>query len=129
MQDELEDNQEDYHSISNEYWCDLLTTIEVKDNMKMDTNQIKRLATYRESSNYDSNESVRVPCKKRVRNGATPSRKQQGERLRIIMEFSTIAHFARSQECPSKSTCCIALKTVLENVQNRSPSRKYWEDP
>ena len=35
IQYELDDNQEDYRSLTNKYWCDLLSTIEVKDNRKM----------------------------------------------------------------------------------------------
>ena len=42
MQDELEDNHEDYLSILNEEWCDLLSTIEVKENSKRAEDQIKR---------------------------------------------------------------------------------------
>ena len=32
IEDELEDNQEDYCYFTNEYWCDFLSTIEIKDN-------------------------------------------------------------------------------------------------
>ena len=32
--DNLEDNQEEYSSLTHEYWCDLLSTIKVKDNRK-----------------------------------------------------------------------------------------------
>ena len=32
MQDELEESKEDYCSLANEYWCDLLSTIKTKDN-------------------------------------------------------------------------------------------------
>ena len=35
MQDELDDNQEDHQSLAHEYWCDLLSTIQVKDYRKM----------------------------------------------------------------------------------------------
>ena len=34
MWDEMEDNQEDNCSLTYEYWCDLLSTIEVKDNRR-----------------------------------------------------------------------------------------------
>ena len=37
MQDELDDNTEDYRSLTYEYWCDLLSTIEVKDERKRST--------------------------------------------------------------------------------------------
>ena len=63
MQDELEDNKEDYRSLAHEDWCDVLSTIEVKDNRKRDATQIKRLATSRAELNSYRNESVRVPRK------------------------------------------------------------------
>ena len=34
MQDELDDHQEDYHSLNHEEWCDLLYTIQVKYDRK-----------------------------------------------------------------------------------------------
>ena len=45
--------------------------------MKRAANYIKRLATPRESSNSDIDESVRVPHKKRVKTGVIPNRNQQ----------------------------------------------------
>ena len=69
MKDELEDNQEDYRSLVHEYWCDLLSTIEVKDNRKRAVTQINMIATSKLACHYDSNEFIRVPCKKRARTG------------------------------------------------------------
>ena len=34
MQDELDDHQEEYQSLTHEYLCDLLSTIKVKDDRK-----------------------------------------------------------------------------------------------
>ena len=66
MQDELEDNQKDYFSITHEEWCDLLSTMEVNDNIKKAVAQINRLETSKAVPvNYDSNEYVGVPCKNR----------------------------------------------------------------
>ena len=79
MQDELEDNQEAYHSLSHEYWCNLLSTIEVKDSRKRSTTQTKRHATSKAASHSESDESIRVLHKKRVRTGVIPNRKQQGK--------------------------------------------------
>ena len=76
MQDELEDNQEDYHYLTHEDWYDLMPTIEVKDNKKKAATQIKKIATSREASIYDSNKSVRVLRKKKARTGVCF--KQQG---------------------------------------------------
>ena len=75
MQDELEDNHEDYFLITGEEWCDLISTIEVKENRRSSAAQIKRLATSKaELVNSGSDESVTVMHKKRVRTGVLPNR-------------------------------------------------------
>ena len=67
IQDDLEDNQEDYRSLTHEYWCDLLSTIEVKDNRNGSATQIKNIVTSRAASHFDSDESIRVLLKKKAR--------------------------------------------------------------
>ena len=81
MQDDLEDNQEDHCSLTHEFLCDLLSIIKVKDKRERAATQIKRIETSRVASHSDSNESIRVPCKKRDRTGVIPNRKQQGENI------------------------------------------------
>ena len=50
----------------------------MKDNGKRAEAKIKRFATSKPAPvNYDSDESVRILRKKRVRNGVLPNRKQQ----------------------------------------------------
>ena len=63
------DNQEDYRSLAHEDWCDLLLTIEAKDNMKRAKAQIINIASARSTSYPDSEKSVRVPRKKKSRTG------------------------------------------------------------
>ena len=58
--DELYDHPEDYCSLTYEYWCDLLSTIKVKDESKMVSGQINKIAFSRESSLSDSNNSLRI---------------------------------------------------------------------
>ena len=36
MQDELEDKDKDYRSVPHEEWCDILYTMQAKDNRKRD---------------------------------------------------------------------------------------------
>ena len=55
MKDELEDNHEEYCSIYHENWCEILSAIEVKDNMKRDATHINRLVTSKEVSSSDRN--------------------------------------------------------------------------
>ena len=47
MRDELDDHSEDYCSLTYEYWCGLLSTIEVKDKSKRAAVQIKNIASAR----------------------------------------------------------------------------------
>ena len=77
MQDKLEDNQEYLYFLSYEYWCDLLSTIEVKDNSTRDATQINMLTNPKVAYHYDSDESIKVPRKKRVCTDVIPNRKQQ----------------------------------------------------
>ena len=70
MQDKLYDHQEDYNSLTHEDWCDLLSTIEVKDDRKRSSTQIKNITSTREASLSDSDGSVRIPRKKKARLGA-----------------------------------------------------------
>ena len=81
MHDELEENQEEYCSLDHEYWYDLLSTNEVKYNRKSAATQIKRLATSKMVYQYNINEFIRVPHKKRLRNGVIPNRKQKGKKM------------------------------------------------
>ena len=69
MQDEFEDNQEDYLSLTHEDCCDLLSKIEVKDNRKIAATQINNIASDRASSRSDSEGSVRIPRNKKSRTG------------------------------------------------------------
>ena len=66
IHDELEYNQEDCHYLTHEDWCDVLYTIEVKNNRKMAQTQIKRISTSRSSSHYDINEPIRFTCEKKA---------------------------------------------------------------
>ena len=65
----MEDNQEGYRSLTHEDWCDLLSTIKVKDNIKMSVTQINKIDSIRVASHSDSNKSVRIPSKKKTSTG------------------------------------------------------------
>ena len=67
--DELDDNIEDYRSLTYEYWCDLLSTIEVKDERKRAAVYIKKIASTRPASPSNSDESVRIMRRKKAKTG------------------------------------------------------------
>ena len=75
----MEDKHEDYCSIPHEYWYEILFDVEVTDNRKRSAAQIKRLETSKATPvNSDSNDSIKVPCKKKFSTGVLPSLRQHG---------------------------------------------------
>ena len=93
MQDELEDHQEDYHDLTHEDLCDLLSKIEVKDNMKMAITQIKKIASSRSAYLSDSDRSVRTPRKKKSILGASVLQSNKGYHGKATEQHSTQRHF------------------------------------
>ena len=75
MRDELDDHPEDYISLTYEDWCELMSTIEVKYEMKRAAVQIKNIASARAASLYDSEESVRIPRRNKAKTGVLCSNK------------------------------------------------------
>ena len=75
MRDELDDHPEDYRSLTYEDWCDLLYTIEVKDERKIAAVHIKKIASSRAAFISDSNDSMRIPRRKKSNNGVSNSHK------------------------------------------------------
>ena len=75
MRDELEDNQEDYRSLTHEDWCYLLSTIEVKDNSKRAATQFENISSARAASNSDSDGYVRILRKNKARTGVLRNNK------------------------------------------------------
>ena len=75
MRDELEDNQEDYRSLTHEDWCYLLSTIEVKDNSKRAATQFENISSARAASNSDSDGYVRILSKNKARTGVLRNNK------------------------------------------------------
>ena len=69
MRYELDDHTEDYLSLNYEDLCDLLSTIEVKDERKRAAGHIKKIASAREASLSDSNEPMRIPRRRKAKTG------------------------------------------------------------
>ena len=62
----MDDHPEKYFSLTYEYWCDLLSTIEVEDERKRAAVQIKKIASAKSASLSDSNISVTISRKKKA---------------------------------------------------------------
>ena len=69
MRDELEDNQEVYHSLTYEYWCELMSIIKVKDNRKIKATKIKNIYFVKSVAHSYRNTSVRIPGKNKANTG------------------------------------------------------------
>ena len=75
MRDELYDHQEDYFSLTYEYWCDLLSKIEVKDEIKISVVHINNIDSAGASSLSDSDNSMSIPRRKKANTGVLRSKK------------------------------------------------------
>ena len=74
--DEMDSKDKYYISLSYEEWCDLLYTLEDKDNRKMDAAHIKILSIQRNVLDSNSNVRTRLPHKKKDSTGVLLSRKE-----------------------------------------------------
>ena len=75
MRDELDDHPEEYFSLNYEYWWDLLSKIEVKDERKRAAVHIKKIASERAASISNSAKSVNIPKRKKDKTGVLSSNK------------------------------------------------------
>ena len=98
MQDELEDHPVDYSSLNYEYWCDFFSIIEIEDENKSAASHIKKIASARSASIYDSNYSIKIPRKRKARTGLLRSNKTRKRRT-ITKIHSNILYSARIREC------------------------------
>ena len=75
MQYELEEHQYEYFSFTYEDWCELLSTIQVKDERKREATQIKKITSARVASIFDIDKSTSIPRKKKASTGILRSNK------------------------------------------------------
>ena len=75
MSGELDNNSEDYRSLTYEDWCDLLYTIKVKDERKGEAVHTKKIDSAREASLSDSKEPMRITRRKKKNTGVLRSKK------------------------------------------------------
>ena len=88
--------------------------MEVKDNSKRDAAQIKRLETSKAAPvNSDSDDSIRVPCKKKVRNGVLPSHKQHGEKTPKRHRLQRYLLLCKKEVMPEQKYKSHSLKIAL----------------
>ena len=71
----MKEHTEEYLSLTYEYWCDLLSTIEVKYERKIAAVHIKKIASTRSASISDIDKSVRITRRKKANIGVLRSNK------------------------------------------------------
>ena len=81
MQNELEDHQEDYKSLTHEEWCDPLSKINVKDKSNRAATQINNIASARAASISDKDKYIRIMMKKKSIPGILCSNKGPHKKL------------------------------------------------
>ena len=67
MRGELDDHPQDYRSLTYEDWCDLISKIQVKDEMKREVVHIKKIASVSAVYLSDSDKSARIPRRKKAK--------------------------------------------------------------
>ena len=81
MQGEIEYKDKEYHYLPHKGWCGLLFTMDAKYNRYTAVSQTKRLAPYKAvQTDYDINESAKIPLKNKENTGILPARQQQGRK-------------------------------------------------
>ena len=75
MRDELDGHTEDYCSLNYEYWCDLMSTIEVKDERRRAEVHIKNIDSARSASQSEHDKSVRITRRKKAKTDILRSKK------------------------------------------------------
>ena len=81
MQDEMYDKDKYYCYLYHEEWCELLSTMEGKDNQKWAADQIKRLASSKDDqANSDIDARLKVTCNKKTMSGVLISHNNKGKK-------------------------------------------------
>ena len=92
MQDELDDHQEEYSSLTNKDWCDLLSTIKVKCDRKIAAIYINKIASDRSASLSESDKYVRILRNEKARLGTGVLCSNKGPRKKAPKHHVTQRH-------------------------------------
>ena len=77
----MDEKDTDFCSLPHKEWCDLLSTLETKDNMKKYAAQIKRLDRYKVVFVDSERDTIlKVPHKKKARTSVFPDHKQSNKK-------------------------------------------------
>ena len=112
IRDKLDDHPEYYCSLTYEDWCDLLSTIDIKYERKIAAVHIEKIASSREASQYNSNNSVGIPRRKKSKTGVLSSNKspiRAHDRHHVIRRYCVLCKKAvipeRKYESHSVEDC------------------------
>ena len=123
MQYELEDHQKDYRSLTYEYWCNLLSTIDIKYNRKREATQIKNISSTRAASLSDINGCVRIHRKNKSILGAGVLRSNKESHNKAPKHPGTPRHcvLCKKVGIPERKYILIVLRIILVSIPTRRP--------
>ena len=142
MRDELDDHPEYYPSLTYEYWCDLLSIIEVKDERKRTGVHIKKISSSSTASLSNINESVRIPRRKKSKTGVlipnnsprrTHDRHHSTQRYCVLFKKAEIpernyaSHIAK--DCTSVRTKCSIKDGMGGLIGSRTHAVQQHKNP
>ena len=100
--------------MTHEYWCDLLSTIKVKDNKKRLATQIKNIASLRSASHSDSDGYIRVARTSKASTGVLHNKQGKKEPPPASQDTTTIfTKFVKFRYNPLPIGVC-ALGDILQ---------------
>ena len=117
------DNQEDYRSLNHKYWCDLLSTIEVKDIRKRAATQIKKIAYARTASHSNSSGYVRITRNNKASTGflhKNPNKKASNHHgTRHHLMLSKKAGMPEKKYMSNSSEDCFGKRSDQKSIIDR----------
>ena len=134
MRDALDDHLEDYRSLNYGNWCELLSTIKVKDESKSAAVHIKKIASARAASLSDSNKSVRIPRRKKAKTSflsSTKSPRRAHERHHraqsycVLCKKSGVTDFKYASHSSEDCTGMRTKRPIKDGMGGPIGSRSY----
>ena len=125
MRYELDDHPEDYCSLTYEYWCELLSTIEVKDERERESVHIKKIASVRAAYLSDSNYPVRITRRKKAKTGVlisnkSPRRAQErhhgAHSYCVFCKKAGITEHKYASHSSKDCTCMITKRSIKDGM-------------
>ena len=130
MRYELDDHPEEYCSLTYEDWCDLMSTIEIKDEWKISAVHIKNIASARAASQSDRDESVSILRRKEANSGVLSSNnspRRAHDRHHGVQRYCVLCNKAGMPELKYASHSAEDFTSMRNKFYNQGwNGRTYW---